>query len=114
MDNSALQIEFETCGTSTVVTIIGDIDLSKSQELRSAIRPILDSKPNKIVIDLEQVTYMDSSAIATLIEGLQLSKQSNIEFVLCSLTEGVRSIIELARLDQIFTIYESREQTLGE
>ena len=114
MDNSSLQIEFETIGTSAVISIIGDIDLSKSTELRSAIRPILDSKPSKIIIDLEHVPYMDSSAIATLIEGLQLSKLSNIEFVLCSLSEGVRSIIELARLDQIFTIFDSREHTLGE
>ena len=57
---------------------------------------------------------MDSSGIATMIEGLQLSKQSDIVFILCALCEGVQSIIELARLDQIFTIIETREQALSE
>jgi len=114
MDNSSLQVDIEKIGTITVVIPLGDIDLSKSSELRASLRSTLDETPTKIIIDLTHVPYMDSSGIATMIEGLQLSKQSNIEFILCSLCEGVRSIIELARLDQIFTIIETREQALSE
>lgn len=113
MDNASLQIDIETTGTITVVIPLGDIDLSKSTELRNAMHPVLNENPSKIIVDLSHVPYMDSSGVATLIEGLQLAQQSNIEFVLCALTEGVQSIIELARLDQIFIILDSREQALG-
>ncbi|HIB49677.1 MAG TPA: anti-sigma factor antagonist [Phycisphaerales bacterium] len=113
MDNASLQIDIETAGTVTVIIPLGDIDLSKSSDLRNALQPVLKENPSKIIVDLSQVPYMDSSGVATLIEGLQLSQQSNIEFVLCALTEGVQSIIELARLDQIFIILDSREQALG-
>ena len=112
MDNTSLQIDIETTGTVTVIIPLGDIDLSKSSDLRNALQPVLKENPSKIIVDLSQVPYMDSSGVATLIEGLQLSQQSDIEFVLCALTEGVQSIIELARLDQIFIILDSREQAL--
>jgi anti-sigma B factor antagonist len=114
MDKPSLQIDIETMGSSTYLTPLGDIDLSKSTELRNALRPVLEAKPNSIIVDLSHVPYMDSSAIATLIEGLQLAKLSDIEFILCALTTGVQSIIELAKLDQIFTIHKSRDQSLGE
>jgi len=113
MDNSSLQIDIESAHNATIIVPLGDIDLSKSADLRSALRPIIEAKPSTIIIDLAHVPYMDSSGIATLIEGLQLSKRSQVEFVLCALQEGVRSIIELARLDQIFTILDSREDHLG-
>jgi anti-sigma B factor antagonist len=114
MDNASLQIDIENVGTMTVIIPLGDIDLSKSSELRSVLHPIINAKPSKLVVDLSHVLYMDSSGVATLIEGLQLAKQSDIDFVLCALTEGVQSIIELARLDQIFLILDSREQALAE
>ncbi len=114
MDNSSLQIDIEKVGSIIIVIPLGDIDLSKSSELRVSIRSALDDSPTKINIDLAHVPYMDSSGIATMIEGLQLSKQSDIVFILCALCEGVQSIIELARLDQIFTIIETREQALSE
>ncbi len=114
MDNSELQLDIETTASTTVITPLGDIDLSKSTDLREALRPIIDSSPTKIIVDLAHVPYMDSSGIATLIEGLQLAKQSNIEFIICTVSEGVRSIIELARLDQIFTIVDSRDQAFAE
>jgi len=113
MDNETLQIDIETHGTVTVIIPLGDIDLSRSSQLRNAIHPILADKPNKILVDLSHVPYMDSSGVATLIEGLQLSQLANIDFCLCSLTKGVQSIIELARLDQIFEILNSREEALG-
>ena len=113
MDNSKLQIDIETNGNATVVVPLGDIDLSKSSELRSSLRDIIDGKPEKIVVDLSHVPYMDSSGVATLIEGLQLSQQGSIDFILCCLTEGVRSIIDIARLDQIFIILDSKEESIA-
>ena len=114
MENTPLQIEIQNIGTTTLIIPLGDIDIGKSTELRNAIHPVIQEAPKRVVVDLCHVPYMDSSGVATLIEGLQLSKQSNIEFRLCSMSEGVRSIIELARLDQIFSILDSREDALAE
>jgi len=112
MDSMPLQLDIVTAKEISIVTPIGDIDMSKSTEFRSALRPIIEANPKTIIIDLSHVPYMDSSGVATLIEGLQLSKQNNISFVLCSLSDGVKSIVELARLDKIFSIFDSKEHAL--
>ncbi len=113
MDNQPFHLDIENINGLTIATPVGEIDLSKSSELRTALHPLIEAKPKSIVVDLKHVPYMDSSGIATLIEALQLSKMSSINFSLCSLSDGVRSIIELARLDQIFHIYDNREQAIG-
>jgi len=84
----------------------------ESTKLREALKPILDSTSSRIVIDLSGVKYMDSSGIATLIEALQICKKNSKKFVICGLQDGVRSIIELARLDTIFMITSNQEDAL--
>ena len=114
MDEQHLQCEVSTTDGVTQIVPCGDIDMSRSAEFRVVIKPAVEAKPKKIIVDLQFVPYMDSSGIATLIEGLQLSKQENISFLLCSLSEGVQSIVELARLDKIFTIYTNIEEAIAE
>lgn len=113
MSNPELQIDIESNGNTTFVAPLGDVDLSKSSMLRSSLHDVVHSASEKIIIDLNAVPYMDSSGVATLIEALQLAKQIDKELVLCNITDGVQSIIELSRLDMIFTIYDSRETALG-
>ena len=84
----------------------------ESTRLREALKPILASEIHRLVVDLSGVKYMDSSGIATLIEALQICKQKSKQFVICGLQDGVRSIIELARLDTIFVIKTNREEAL--
>lgn len=108
-----LQINVEIDEYYTIVVPTGDIDLRKSGDLRGIFQKILMDVPAKIVVDLEAVSYMDSSGVATLIEALQLSKRVETEFALCCLSDGVKSIIELARLDQIFSIHLTRDEAIA-
>ena len=112
MGENKLQINVEINESHTIVVPTGHIDLSKSSDLRVIFQKILHDAPPKIIVDLEAVSYMDSSGVATLIEALQLSKRAENEFVLCCLSDGVKSIIELARLDQIFSIHRTRDEAL--
>jgi anti-anti-sigma factor len=114
MSDKNLQIEIHSVGTAKIVAPLGDIDMSNSTHLRASIRPILKEDISKIVLDLQGVPYVDSSALGTLIEGLQLANQAAISFILCNLNESVRSIITLSKLDQIFTIHSSKEDALAE
>lgn len=108
-----MNIDIEIVDAATVVTPRGDVDMLQSSKLRKVLKPVLDDSKGRIVVDLSEVGYMDSSGIATLIEALQICKQNEMQFVICNLRDGVRSIIELARLDTIFLITSSREEALG-
>jgi anti-sigma B factor antagonist len=91
----------------------GDIDLSRSPELRQGLMQVARSKPRRLVVDLAEVPYMDSSGVATLVESLQTLRKGGGKMVLCALQPKVRSIFEIARLDMVFTIVEDRAAAVG-
>lgn len=90
-----------------VVTPDGDIDMSRSPDFRGALRQANDTKPERLVVNLEKVGYMDSSGLATLVECMRTTKQASTEMILCGMNERVRAIFDIARLDQFFTIVGS-------
>lgn len=87
-----------------IVSVRGEVDLSWSSEVRKAVLEALD-RSTQVLVELDQVTYMDSSGIAALVEGYQSAKSRDIRFGLLQISEPVRSVLELARLDQVFPIY---------
>ena len=85
--------------------ISGEVDMYSSPLVRKAIMKAAKQEIKIILVNLEKVTYMDSSGVATLIEGLQFSKRYGGQVILAGLQENVRQVFELTKLDKIFTIY---------
>lgn len=96
-----------------VVRPTGDVDMSRSPDLRVALRSAHDRRPSKLVVDLEHVGYMDSSGLATLVESMRTAKGNKTSMVLCTMNEKVRAIFEIARLHQFFTIVDSLEDAIN-
>lgn len=94
------------------VALHGDIDLSRSPELRQVLLDIAKARPSRLIVDLEQVPYMDSSGVATLVETLQAQRKGGGKMVLCNLQPKVLSIFEIARLNMIFTIVDDKQTAL--
>ena len=86
------------------IALEGEVDLSRSPALRNELMQVTSNQPKQLVVDLAEVTYMDSSGVATLVEALQKMRQHGGEMRLCRLQPRVRSIFEIARLDTVFTI----------
>jgi len=88
----------------TVVALEGEIDLEQAGAVR---RALLDSlkKGRNVLVDLSKVTYIDSSGIASLVEGLQVARRQRSELALVSVNQRVRRVLELARLDKVFMIH---------
>jgi len=92
-------------GDAIVIAIRGEIDLHNSPELRGSLLDMLNKyKPKKLVMNLSQVPYMDSSAIAVLVESLQKLRKSGGKIFLTNLQPRVKGLLEIARLDAIFGI----------
>jgi anti-sigma B factor antagonist len=88
----------------TVVALEGEIDLEQAGAVRKAL---LDSlkKGRNVLVDLSKVTYIDSSGIASLVEGLQVARRQRGELALVAVNQRVRRVLELARLDKVFLIH---------
>ena len=91
-------------GNYTIIEMAGEVDLSCSPQARKQILSCLEGEKN-LLIDLSEVSYIDSSGIACLVEGYQTAKQKQLEFGLVGVSEAVMNVLQLARLDKIFTIH---------
>src|SRR5438552_4286156 len=88
-----------------VLPLEGEIDLHVSSSVAASLAKLTDKKPRKLVVDLSRVSYIDSSGLAALIEGMQNVDRYGGQFALAGLQETVRTIFEIARLDQVFRIF---------
>lgn len=95
-----------------VVAPKSDVDLSRSPELRQALREASDRRPDRLIVDLGEVGYMDSSGLATLVEAMRTAKSTGAPLILACMNQKVRAIFEIARLDQFFTIVDSVDAAL--
>ena len=111
---SDLSIDIQNRDGATIVQPSGEVDLARSPLLRSALSSVIGDGPDRLVLDLSEVVYMDSSGVATLVEALQQCRSRKTTLVLCGLQDRVRSVFEIAKLDAVFTIRADLESALGD
>ena len=105
-------IESENFDGAILIRLSGEVDLSWSQQVRKAVLAALEDHP-AVGVELSQVSYIDSSGIAALVEGFQTARARGSKFALVSVSDAVRAVLELARLDRVFLIVADRAAMLG-
>jgi len=108
----SLEISTVQKGSMALVEICGEVDLYTSPQLRAEVLKVAAGKNASLMVNLEQVTYMDSSGVATLIEALQYIKRRDGRMVLFGLKAEVKEIFELTRLDKVFNIRPNFETAI--
>lgn len=107
-----IEINRDENGGVVTLQLKGYMDMSSSPDVREALTQHFSSEPKAIIVDLSEVPYIDSSGIATLVEGLQWSHSSQNKFRLVGLTPTVKDIFEIARLLQVFEVFGSHDEAL--
>jgi anti-sigma B factor antagonist len=101
-------------GNATIVDVTGDITLYNSPELRGALVKLLkDNKSGRVIVNLTAVKYIDSAGVASLVEGLKLSRELKSSFSLFGLQRSPRQVLELTHLVKVFTIFETEAEALA-
>jgi anti-sigma B factor antagonist len=90
-----------------LIELEGEIDLHRSPDVRRELREAIAAKPAKIIIDLSKVTFIDSSGLAVLLEGMQGVESYGGKFYLVAIQEMLRPIFETSKLDEVFRIVPS-------
>jgi anti-sigma B factor antagonist len=97
-----------------ILDVSGDIDLAHSPTMRKVLLGEIKEKRNpKVFLNLKDVRYIDSSGIASLVEGLKAARDLSSRLILFGLSPAVREVMELSRLQRIFEIYDTEEQALS-
>ena len=98
----------------TIFDLSGDIDFANSPRVRdSVLREIRESHTPRVVVNLSQVRYIDSSGVASLVEGLKASRDLGSRFILCGLSTSAREVLQLSRLIKVFEVYDNEEQAMA-
>ena len=99
-----LRIEVADTTSPTTVVLTGEIDLSTARRVREALIAISNSGETNVVVDMTNVTFMDSTGLSALVGPLKRFRSMNGEIVLRSPTKGVRKVLEISGLTRVFTI----------
>ena len=109
-----LQISARHLDKTTILDVSGDIDLASSPDLRKALlRELRELRIPRVVLNLKAVEYVDSSGVASLVEGLKASRDVGSRLILLGLNTAVREVLQLSKLLKIFEIAETEEQAVA-
>jgi|SRR5580704_5269208 anti-sigma B factor antagonist len=108
-----MQISTRRMDMTTILDISGDIDLAHSSEVRRVV--LLEFRENRtarVLLNLQAVNYIDSSGVASLVEGLKASRDVGARMILVGLSPIVHEVLELSKLLKIFEIYDTEALAL--
>ena len=109
-----MQISARRHDKTTIFDLSGDIDFANSPEVRqSMLREIQESRASRVVVNLSQVRYIDSSGVASLVEGLKASRDLGSRFILFGHSTSAREVLQLSRLIKVFEVYDNEEQAMA-
>jgi len=107
-----MDIKVETVNDIVLVAVAGELNMDNSNTLRETFKKLLKDLHYKILLDLERLSFMDSSGIATLIELFQDLGKVKGRMGLCCVNKRIVGVFEITKVHKIFNMFESREAAL--
>lgn len=108
-----MEISTRQSGVATIVDVTGDITLYNSPEIRKVLLELLkEKKTPRVIVNMLNVKYIDSAGVASLVEGLKISRDLKSTFALYGLSRTAREVLELTRLIKVFEVYNNEEEAL--
>jgi len=113
MTDTPFELRSNRIGDALVVAVVGEIDMATAPEVSKAI----SSGPGdagRVVVDLTQVTFLDSSALNAFVQSQQELMQRDVAFRIVSpLDQAVRNVFEITRLTEPLSVVDSLDEALA-
>jgi anti-anti-sigma factor len=114
MRDTIASLDLEAGGEVLVATVEGEIDSSNAAELRLALSERLPSAASALVLDLSQVTYLDSAGVHLIFElGRRLAARRQAIRLVIGLRSPIRRVLEMCAVEAVAPIDFDREASLG-
>lgn len=108
-----MEANLEAVEPVAVLELLGDaIDSTNAEDVLGQLTGFADAHPT-LVLDLGRVAFVDSSGCAALVGAQQRFRDAGGELLVCNLTTEVRTVLELARLTRVLSLFDTREQALA-
>ena len=96
-----------------VVSLSGEIDMHSSPVLREKLLSVIKNKPPRLIVNFKDVSYIDSSGIATFVESLKHVKAYKGRMQFSELPQSILEIFSFSRLDKVFEICGNLDDALS-
>ncbi|WP_313933797.1 MULTISPECIES: STAS domain-containing protein [unclassified Calothrix] len=93
-----------------IIHLKGIINSATSQDLRQRLNELIEKGAKIVLVDFQDVTFMDSSGLGALVLAFKTLRAANRQLVLCSINEQVRILFELTSMDKVFEIFASQDE----
>jgi anti-sigma B factor antagonist len=77
------------------------------------LKELKETKTPRVILNLTGVRYIDSSGVASLVEGLKAARDQGLRFILYGLSPSAREVLQLSRLIKIFEVFDNEQQALA-
>jgi len=101
----------EGSASSGNVVLHGRITVSNSGEMRHALAQALRAKPATVSVDLSDVSYIDTSGLATLVEAVRIARKQGMRLILVGMKDQPRYLFEITHADGFFDTAEPEVNT---
>ena len=110
-----MELKLKKSKTETyIVSIYGELDLYNTQKLRELVLKMIEKDVTKIIFDMKETDYIDSTGLGIFIYIFSLAKSNqNLKLCMCNVYGSVKKVIELSRLNYFFTIADSIEDAIN-
>ena len=105
-----MEIKTRRIGTSLLLDVAGQVKGGDAPDLRATIKRIQDEGDLDIVLNLQDVGFIDSSGVGMLIHCLQEVRTRGGDLRLLKLSEDIHDLFEMVAIDRLFTIYQSEDE----
>ena len=113
MDHVTLDVESRTTDTGvTVLAPVGRLDVVGAPALKEAVTEAVKDGQPRLIIDLEGVSFVDSSGLGSVVAALKQVRSSKGDLRLAAPNQQVRVVLELTALDRVFPYYATVEEAL--
>jgi anti-sigma B factor antagonist len=91
----------------SVIGVSGDVDVSSSPALRDRLTDVLDSGGGTVVVDLSDVTFLDSTGLGTLVGAFKHAEERGGSLPIVCPHERILKLFRITGLDTVFTIHDA-------
>jgi len=96
-----------------VISLAGEIDMHSSPVLREKLLAVIRDRPQRLIVNFSNVSYIDSSGIATFVEGLKHIKAYSGRLQLSEIPKPIMEIFSFSKLDKVFEICGSTDDAVS-
>lgn len=113
MENIRIETNLRYTNDIPVLDVAGEIDIYTTPQFKDAVNEAIKAGKQAVIINMNQVTYMDSSGFGTLLSATKRLRPINSSLLLAGCNDAITRMLQITRLNTIFGVYKTEQEAVS-